>query len=217
MPAEFSFFVESDFDEHRNEILTVCEEALDVKLTEVLFEHTPAPLGEGENFLFACVASATPVTSITNEKVHLLDTKLQERFGLLNFQVRSVCPTCEKNSYDHYGYFPDTSHTSLNMCDKCSTKAYSKKERRKKVKCPPCSKKFVVADHGEGYTLYMHFRIRNELTRKNVAKIEHKCGSMFDTARFCSKRCVQEKLDSTVEELAAISKQLTEGDSNEGT
>jgi len=215
MPAEFTFFVEDDFDEHYNEIFAMCEEALDVKLKELVFERTPAPLGEGENFLFACVASATPVTSITNEKVHLLDTKLQERFGLLSFQLRSVCPTCEKNSYDHYGYFSDTPHTSLNMCDKCSTKAYSKKERRKKVKCPTCSKKFVAEDHGEGYTLYMNFRICNELTRKNVADTEHKCGSMFDTTRFCSKRCVQAKLDEIVEELAATSKQLTEDDNDE--
>lgn len=208
MPIELKFFSQADFDEHLDEILAMCEEVLDVELKELLFEETCAPLGEGENALIACVASELPVTSITNEKVHPLERKLQERFGFLRFQVRSICPECEKNPYDHSGYFPETLHNTLNMCDTCSSKTFLEKEQIKEVTCPVCSKTFTARDHGESYTMGLHFYIRSEPSHKNVAEAEYQIGSMFDATKLCSHQCVQEKLDGIIKELVAIYNRL---------
>ena len=209
MPVEFKYFIESDFDENYEEIFTMCMDALGVALKELVYESTPAPLGEGENGFVIFVDSKAPVKSVTHDMVHELQEALQKRFGEMQIWVHSVCPQCGKTPYRHFGYIggdPDSKFRS-DQCDKCFTKQYTKRKISKKTKCFVCKKTFSMGEKGGGFRIMLHSHIYNELTQKNVANLEYKEGE-FDTPQFCSIQCVRTKLDELIKELAAISNGL---------
>jgi len=211
MPVEYKYFVREDFDEHAQWILDTCIHILGVLLSHIEFDQTSAPLGEGENTIVACVETTEPVLYVTSDKVRSLEEALSERFGDLNLKVRSTCPRCKKRLHDHYGYSKEDEYPSLNVCNKCSSKELEEKESAKKVKCPTCSKKFVVKDHGESYTMNAHLVIRSgvlPLKLEDISSARVDAGSYFDHVRFCSKKCLQLRLDRFIKDLSIICNNL---------
>lgn len=209
MTVEFKYFVKDDFDAHYSEIFSMCTQTLGVAIEDLIYERTPAPLGEGENGFIIFLASKKPVKSVTYDKMNALREALEKDYGGLEIWVTSVCPVCEKELYKHLGYIGGELDELFrsDQCDKCFSKTYKKRKRQKKTKCFVCNKTFSMDEKRCGFRLTLYSHIYDELNQKRVAHINYEEGK-FDTPQFCSIQCVRTKLDELIKELTAISNNL---------